>query len=196
MKKLLIALIMFGLLLTSNNAWAQETLPLGNSNLALKVGYITFQKDTWKNSDVDSGLYLGIEGMKNLTSNLYLGAEVGYVNNEGTVQGDSSEITWIPIEINLKYVFPISSDLNLGIGGGLSYNYLDDQTPEWQGVVWVLGGDGTFWIPGTQMFIDLNYNVDDRFFIGINGKYKYCGSAGDKNPLDNMQIGGQAGMMF
>ena len=64
--------------MASTVASAQEKASLGAGNLALKVDYIQFTEDDIEDADVDSGLYIGIEGFGEVTPNLYLGVEVGY----------------------------------------------------------------------------------------------------------------------
>jgi hypothetical protein len=195
MKKLfLVSLIVFFIVL-STTAYATEKASLGNFNLAIKLDYINFTKDALKNSDIDTGLYTGLEGYGKIAPNLYLGAEVGYANPEGTALGLDTKLNFIPIEMNLKYIVEAAPNLNVDFGIGISYNYVEEKA---SGIGVSVSLDD--WVFGGQLFADLNYRID-TVFIGINAKYQITensdigGTESDRS-FSNWRIGGQAGIMF
>lgn len=148
---------------------AAERVPLGNGNLAVKLDYIDFMEDALKNSDVDTGFNIGLEGYGNIAPNLYLGAEVGYANPEGNAFGLDTELTFVPIELNLKYVVEAAPNLDVDFGIGISYNYAEEKA---SGLGVSVSVDD--WVFGGQLFADLNYKIN-KFFIGINAKYQLTG---------------------
>ena len=191
MKKVMLLCLIGAFLMTSAVVSAQEKAPLGVGNLALKVDYIDFTEDDLEDADVDSGLYLGIEGFGEITPNLYLGLEVGYaVNIEGEIDffDEDVDLTYIPVEVNLKYAAELSPHFIIDFGAGVSYNYaeIDFETYD----------DEDEWLFGGQFFVDLNYTFD-AFFLGINGKYQLTEEGDDLDvSFDNWRIGGQIGFFF
>jgi len=191
MKKVMLLCLIGVFLMTSAVVSAQEKAPLGVGNLALKVDYIDFTEDDLEDADVDSGLYLGIEGFGEITPNLYLGLEVGYaVNIEGEIDffDEDVDLTYIPVEVNLKYAAELSPHFIIDFGAGVSYNYaeIDFETYD----------DEDEWLFGGQFFVDLNYTFD-AFFLGINGKYQLTEEGDDLDvSFDNWRIGGQIGFFF
>jgi hypothetical protein len=205
MKKVMLLCLIGAFVMTSTIVSAQENqkkAPLGVGNLALKVDYISFTEDDIEDADIDSGLYLGIEGYGEIVPNLYLGAEVGWANPDGDVYGIlDTELTYIPVEVNLKYAAELSPQFIIDVGAGVSYNYakvefdLDlgdleeyfDEPTSWDESEWLFGG---------QFFVDLNYTFD-QFFLGINGKYQITEEGDDfEVSFDNWRIGGQIGFFF
>jgi len=181
-------------LMTSTVVFAQEKAPLGVGNLALKVDYIEFTEDDLDDLDVDTGLYLGIEGFYEVSPNLYLGLEIGYaVDMDGDLdlfEEYDVDLTYIPVEVNLKYAAELSPRFVIDFGGGLSYNYAEIDIDRF--------GDDDEWLFGGQLFLDLNYTFD-AFFLGINGKYQITEESDDLYDdwsFDNWRIGGQIGLFF
>lgn len=172
MKKLFFFFLISLTFLVSSSLYAEQKSPLGFGNLAVKLDYINFTEDS------DNGVYVGIEGFREILPNLYLGAEVGYADSV------SEDDTFIPIELNLKYALKIKPDLVLDIGAGGSYNYADDEHR------------GSDWLFGIQFFGDLHYTINS-FFVGINVKYQvtehFRSSSYDFN---NLRLGGQFGIIF
>jgi Outer membrane protein beta-barrel domain len=122
---------------------------------------------------------------------LYLGMEVGYANPDGNVLGIDTEVTFVPIELNLKYAIPASPNLVFDLGAGASYNYVQEKV-SLSGVS-VSSDD---WLFGGQVFADVNY-TSGIFFIGINGKYQITEDIkGGNYSYNNWRVGGQVGVMF
>jgi len=204
MKKLILFCLIGVFVMTSTVVFAQEKAPLGIGNLALKVDYIAFTEDDLDDLDVDSDLYLGIEGFYEVSPNFYLGLEVGWTNPEGDVYDVDTELTYVPVELNLKYAAEVSPHFVIGFGAGVSYNYaeieLDAATGTFEDIETgeELGSsvDEDEWLFGGQLFLDLNYTFD-AFFFGINGKYQLTEEGDDLDvSFDNWRIGGQIGFFF
>ena len=199
MKKVLLVLLIAVFVVLSTTAFAAEKASLGSGNLAVKFDYISFTADALKNSDVDTGLYIGLEGYGKIAPNLYLGAEVGYANPEGTVFGLDTELTFVPIEMNLKYVVETAPNLDLDFGIGISYNFVEEKASGFGESVSV-----DDWVFGGQLFADLNYKLG-MFFIGINAKYQITAepefefmgvTIKPDYDYSNWRVGGQVGLMF
>src|SRR4030042_5610084 len=190
MKRFFLFFLIMAFLAASTAAYAAQKASLGIGNIAVKADYISFTADELKNSDVDTGLYLGIEGYGEITPNLYLGAEVGYANPKGKALGFDSELTFMPIELNLKYAVESTPNLAVDFGIGASYNYVEEKASGYGVSVSI-----DDWVFGGQLFADLNYKLGS-FFIGINAKYQITGKA-DFKEIDtdynysNWRIGGQ-----
>ena len=202
---LLLCSLVMAFLMVSTSVYAQQRkAALGLGNIALKVDYISFTEDDWKDLDVENGLYVGLEGYGQIASNLYLGAEIGYANPDGqvrlfnpffgTVNADT-DLTYVPVELNLKYAIEVAPNLVMDFGAGVSYNYTKVE-------ISALGtsADEDDWLFGGQFFADLNYKIG-QFFIGINAKYQMTQDL-EINDIDtdvsadNWRIGGQVGIIF
>jgi hypothetical protein len=207
MKKLFLFSLMMAFILASSTVYAEQKAPLGIGNIAVKLDYINFTDDVLKDSDVDTGLYVGLEGYGEIVPNLYLGAEVGYTNPDGNVDMDvyvpygivhghaDTDLTFVPIELNLKYAIKAVPNLVIDFGAGGSYNYVKEKA-----TVSALGisiSDSTDdWLWGGQFFADLNYTIN-QFFIGVNAKYQLTEDVKDYNyNYNNWRVGGQIGIMF
>lgn len=203
MKKVLLISLLFVMVLGSSTVFAAEKAALGAGNLALKVDYIDFTDGAMEDLDVDSGLYVGLEAYSHLADtapNFYIGMEVGYASSDGdvTVSGRSrdTEMTFVPIELNLKYAMVAASNLAIDIGAGASANYAEIEAPRAYGIY----GNVDDWLWGGQFFADLNFKFN-QFFIGINAKYQLTENFDiDDTETDrsfsNWRIGGQAGIVF
>lgn len=184
MKKFALILLVFGLIVSSSTVFAQEKAPLGVGNLAVKVDYISFTDGDLEDVDLDTGVYVGLEGYARiLTAPLYLGIEAGYANPDGDFD---TELTYVPVELNLKYAIPAAQTFVIDLGAGASYNYAKFDN----------GDSEDDWLFGGQFFIDANY-TSGGFFIGINGKYQLTDEFEDFDvELSNWRVGGQIGIMF
>jgi len=207
MKKVLLFALMVAIVLTATSVFATEKYVLGNSNVALKVDYINFTEDAFDEVDLESGVYVGLEGYYGIMPNLYLGLEAGWAgtSNDGHLDALDTdvdvEVTLIPIELNLKYAFEVSPAWVIDIGAGVSYSMfeievdLDDFGD----------ADQDDWVFGGQVFADVNYKLNNQWFIGINGKYQFTedlefeveGEDVDaKSSADNWRVGAHVGLMF
>jgi hypothetical protein len=192
MRKLSLLLLFTTFVLVSSTVYAAEKISvLGAGNIALKFDYIKFTDDGLKDTDTDTGLYVGLEGYGKIVPNLYIGGEVGYANPEGDVYFGKTELTYVPLELNIKYAAEIAPSLTIDLGTGISYNY-----GEFKVSAGGISDSVDDWLFGGQFFAGANYTID-RFFIGINGKYKLTEDFKDKDfNLNNWTIGGQIGVMF
>lgn len=195
MKRLFLFSLIMAFLAASTAAYAAQKASLGIGNIAVKADYISFTADEMEGSDTDTGLYLGIEGYGKIAPNLYLGGEIGYTNPSGNALGFDTELTFMPIELNLKYAVESTPNLAVDFGIGASYNYVEEKASGYGVSVSI-----DDWVFGGQLFADLNYKLGS-FFIGINAKYQitgepeYMGMEAGYN-YNNWRIGGQVGLMF
>lgn len=197
MRKFILLCLVVVFVMAPMVAFAQGKAPLGASHLAVKVDSIQFTEDDIEDADVDSGLYLGVEGFAEVVPNVYLGAEVGYAFIQS---GDFFEIhfadtldvdlTYVPVEVNLKYAAEVTPRLIVDFGAGISYNYAEIEVSNGE------SDSEDEWLFGGQFFVDLNYTFDN-FFLGINGKYQITEEGDDlEMSFDNWRIGGQIGILF
>ncbi len=191
MKKLLLFLLTFAFIIASASVYAAQTAPLGFGNIALKLDYIDFTNGDLDDTDVDTGVYLGLEGYGEIAKNLYLGMEVGYTQPNGDTGSYDTELTFVPVELNVKYAVESGTDFIIDFGAGASLNYGEFK----------ISGPGLSdsvddWLFGGQIFTDLNYKID-RFFFGINAKYQVTEEFEDYDfDMNNWRIGGQIGIVF
>jgi len=205
MKKVILLSFCIVLMLATTSAYAAERYALGMSNVALKVDYLSFTDDIFDNIDLDNGVYVGLESSFALMPNLYLALEAGWAgtsNDEdiivfGRRTNVDIDVTYVPVELNLKYAVEFAPRWVFGIGAGASYNYFNidvdiDRT----------SGDEDDWLWGGQAFADLNYKMGSWFF-GINGKYQFTedielGSDDEETDTNanNWRFGAQLGVMF
>lgn len=192
-KKLLLMSILAVFILAST-AFAVERAPLGDGNVALKVGYIQFTDSDLKDMDVHKGLYLGLEGYAQIMPNFYLGMEVGYTKPKGTVDLEGEkvdiELTFVPIELNMKYAAKVSPDFVIDIGAGPSYNHIKAEAEAGK-----MEDKESKWRLGGQIFVDANYVTAGGFFVGINTKYQITEKWED-TAFSNWRVGGQLGWAF
>ena len=188
MKKIFLVLLLALFLMTSSTVFAAEKVPLGMGNLAVKADWIKFTDIPRANS----AFYIGLEGYGAIAENWYLGMEAGYAKPQGTINGSDRKMTYVPIELNLKYAAAVAQNTALDIGAGISYNYSK----------WVWSGSGLpesrddKWLFGGQFFADLNFTFNN-FFAGISGKYQITQEYKRFDfKADNLRLGGQVGVMF
>jgi hypothetical protein len=179
----------------SGAAYAQEST-LGEGNFGLKIDYISFTEDEVERNDLDSGVYIGFEGYAQVAPRIYFGGEVGYASPDGSVGGVKTELTYVPVELNFKYADEAAPNTTIAVGGGLSYNYVEETS--------VTGGSASTtddWILGGQIFADILY-TSGQFFVGANLKYQFTenfdrrASDGSSYGYKNWRLGGTAGVMF
>jgi hypothetical protein len=191
MKRLRLFVLIGVFVLASTVASAQEKGPLGNGNFAVKLDYIAFTDghfDDFVNED--DGMYLGLEGYGRIGSNWYLGGEIGTGTN---IDFGGEEITFIPVELNLKYAKEAARNLVVDFGGGLSYSYVEIEPSTFFGSGQEERDD---WLLGAQVFADLTYKIN-WFSIGINGKYQITEDFKNEGiDLSNYRLGVQFGVVF
>ena len=188
---------------------------LSDRNFSVKLDYIHFS------DDIDSSYYIGLEGYKALTRHISIGLEAGYsdtdsdvpvskVDTSGVIGGlvDSpldTEVVFVPIELNVKYLVHAFSHVVIDFGGGFSYIYVSEEITDYDDLLSDffltpddLGTKDTLddWLWGAQFFADLNYTVK-QFFFGVNAKYQLTDKGKDiGHSYDNWRAGGQIGVMF
>jgi hypothetical protein len=186
----------------STALYAAQNCPLGISNIALKVDYINFTEDAFENLELENGVYVGLEGYYAIFPNVYLGLEAGWAGaeNEGDVDTDLGEVnvdvdvTFVPVELNLKYAVEFGPRWVMDFGAGVSYSYFEIEANN-------LDESVDDWLFGGQFFVDINYKISQACFIGINGKYQVTEDLEFDNfdtntSADNWRVGGQLGLMF
>jgi len=203
MKKVLLLSCCIVLMFAATSAYAAEKYALGMSNVALKVDYFSFTDDVFDNIDLNNGVYVGLEYSHALTPNIYLALEAGWAgtSNDGdvVVLGRSTnidvDVTYVPVELNLKYAMEFSPNWVFDVGAGASYNYFKVEANR-------LDTNEEDWLWGGQVFADLNYKSGPWFF-GINGKYQFTeeielGSRDveTNTNANNYRVGAQVGVMF
>ena len=209
MKKILLLSLLVVFVFASTSVYAAEMYALGNSNIALKIDYISFTDDAFDELDIKDGVYVGLESYAMTTvPNLYFGLEAGWAGakNDHTVNLNSysydteTTLNYVPIELNLKYVIPASPALVMALGAGVSYNYLEIEQD-----VGDINEDVSDWVFGGQVFADLTYKMSNQWFVGINGKYQFTddlnldirGEDFETNArTDNWRVGAQVGLRF
>jgi len=103
------------------------------------------------------------------------------------------EITFTPLELNVKYAKETARDLVVDFGGGLSCSSVEIQYTPFFGHP---QQSRTDWLIGAQIFADLTLKIK-AFTIGVNGKYQMTEEFKDEGvDLSNFRLGVQIGMVF
>lgn len=202
MKKLLALSLMIVFVFASTTLYAAEKYDLGMGNVALKIDYINFTEDAFDEIDLENGVYVGLEGYYAIYPNLYLGLEAGWAGSSNDddidIGGDTInvdiDVTFIPVELNLKYAVALSPDWVWDIGAGVSYSYFKIEAND-------IDEDADDWLFGGQVFTDINYKLSKEWFLGINAKYQFTDDLEFDNidtstSADNFRVGAHVGMMF
>jgi hypothetical protein len=191
MKRLMLFCLIGAFVVASTAVSAQEKAPLGNGNFAVKLDYIVFTDGHFDDvGNEDDGLYIGLEGYGKITSNLYLGGEIGTGTN---IDLGGEEITFVPVELNLKYAKEAARNFVVDFGAGLSYSSVEIQYRPFFGAAREKRDD---WLFGGQVFADLTYKIN-WFSIGVNGKYQITEDFKDEGiDLSNYRLGVQLGIVF
>jgi len=208
MRKIFLLSLMIVFVFASTTLYAAEKYSLGMGNIALKVDYINFTEDAFENIEIEDGVYVGLEGYYAIYPNLYLGLEAGWAGPENDddvrINGEKVnvdlEVTYVPVELNLKYAFELAPNWVMDLGAGISYNYFQIELNR-------LDADEDDWVLGGQVFADINYKLSNQWFIGINGKYQFTDDLElefrDQDikrtqdiSADNWRVGAQVGLMF
>jgi len=194
-------------MLAATSAYAADRYAnaLGMGDVALKVDYFSFTDDVFDDIDLKDGVYVGLESSLVIMPNLYFVLEGGWVetsNDEDiTVFGSHTnvdiDVTYVPIELNLKYAVEFAPRWVFDIGAGASYNYFNIEAD-----IDGSSADEDYWLWGGQVFADLTYKTGSWFF-GINGKYQFTEDIElgtedvdtDTN-ANNFRVGAQIGLLF
>lgn len=209
MKIKLLLSLMLALVFASTSAYARESYFLGSQNVALKVDYISFTEDIFDEIDLESGVYVGLEGYYTISPSLYLGLEAGvagsdsddkiYLEGIGEVNIDI-DLTYVPIELNLKYAFEPSPTLVIDFGAGICVSYFTIES-DISSDLFSSNDSASDWIFGGQVFTDINYKMSERWFVGINAKYQFTDDleldgVDTDTRAENFRVGANVGMMF
>ncbi len=177
MKKSLLMSIGLVLMLATAGLAAEEEAALGNYLFGAKAGYIGFTDGVWAHGAVGDSLYLGLEGYAEITRNIYLGGEVGYVSSEevtdaflGYTVGHNRQLTFIPMELNVKYAIEVAPHFTFDFGAGMSFNYASP-AEELFLYIYEASYEDSGWLFGGQLFADLTYRIK-RFFMSVSWKYQ------------------------
>jgi hypothetical protein len=191
MKRLILFCMIGAFVVTSTVVSAQETAPLGSGNVAVKLDYIAFTDSHFDAvGNEDDGLYLGLEGYGKITPYWYFGGEIGTGTN---IDFGGEEITFVPIELNLKYAQEATRNLVVDLGAGLSYSSVEIQ---YRPLFMRAREKREDWLFGGQVFADLTYKIY-WFSIGVNGKYQITENFKDEGiDLNNFRLGVQMGIVF
>jgi hypothetical protein len=205
MKKFAMLFILITLMAFTASLVHAETYPIG-ADVAVKVEYFRFMDDSLRNSGAKDAVYVGVEAYKQLfCPNLYLGVEAGWAGtrggfterfiDEGSFRIDT-EVNYVPIEFNAKYVFNLSPCLFFDLGAGFSINYINMEAESFG-----VSASTNDWIWGGQFFGELNYKITPCLFLGVAVKYqlteniKAFGFNTDTS-ADNFRAGMQLGYKF
>jgi outer membrane protein with beta-barrel domain len=211
MKKSLRASLMLTLFLATTSIYAQgqgQGISLGQSNWGFKVDYFSFTDSAFQNANLGNGVYLGLEGYGAVAPNLYLGGEVGWAgpSNEQSFRflgrniNLQTDLTYVPVEVNLKYAIQTSPQLVFDLGGGFSFNYINASASAGAQSI-----DENDWVWGGQIFGDMTYKLGNQWYLGLNAKYQATQDitvhvrgtdVETDTSASNWRIGGQIGMTF
>jgi opacity protein-like surface antigen len=203
MRKIFLLSVLIVFVFASTTLYAAEKYSLGMGHVALKVDYINFTEDAFDTIDLENGVYVGLEGYYAIVPNLYLGLESGWAvsKNDDTIDTDrfgrvdvDIDVTFVPVELNLKYAFELSPSLVMDLGAGISYSYFEIEAND-------LDESQDDWLFGGQVFADINYKLSNQWFIGINGKYQFTDdlefdNVDSSTSADNWRVGANIGLMF
>jgi hypothetical protein len=191
MNRLMLFCFIIACIVTSTVVSAKEKAPLGNGNFAVKLDYIAFTDSHFDAAgNENDGLYVGLEGYGKITPNVYLGGEVGTGTN---IALGGEDVTFAPVELNVKYAKEAARNVVADFGTGLSYSSVEIQKSPFLGPAQKERSD---WLFGGQVFADLTYKIN-WFSIGINGKYQITEEFNDEGiDLSNYRLGAQLGILF
>jgi hypothetical protein len=131
MKRLVIIFLMMFFVSGTTIATAGERAPLGRGHFSAKVAYIQLRDDFFDRANIENGVYFGIDGYGEIINSLYLGAEIGIAKFDGTTEISGfvidTDVFLAPVELNLKYVLPVTPSFFFDIGAGLSLVYVDER---------------------------------------------------------------------
>lgn len=191
MGKLASIFLVLACVAASTAASAREQAPLGSGNFAVKLDYIVFTDSHFgSDGNENDGLYFGLEGYGNIADNLYLGGEIGAAAN---MEFGGDAVSFVPVELNVKYAAEMSPRVVFDAGGGLCYASVEIQYSTLFGSAGPKRSDDIF---GAQAFVDLTFKFDTVTF-GLNGKYQVTQEFNNEGiDLNNYRLGLQLGFRF
>lgn len=161
--------------------------------IGLKIDYIHFSDSILEDNDIEEGGYLALETNGRIFPRFYLGGEIGFSYIDSSYDDTDTKLTFVPVEIHMRYRFELSRRFNLDIGAGVArcfYNVeiaaetTEDGEDSDKSSVW-----------GAQASVDLNSKFD-WFYIGANAKYQITEDITDDINLNNYRVGVQFGIAF
>ncbi|MCP4688414.1 MAG: porin family protein [Desulfobacterales bacterium] len=184
MRIALSALFILGLtlILSLPNAALAQNSP---NYATLKLGGF-FPTDDLDDADFDSGFTGEIAYGRYLFPYLALEAGVGYYETEMSVKDpgypgigyskEENEIKVIPFTLTVKGVYTVSKlELYGGVGGGFYFADVDGKVRiSGYGNISLSDSDT---VGGGHVVLGLNYNITERFFLGVEGKGVWTGDA-------------------
>lgn len=210
MVKRLVFFVLIALVFFTPLAYAQQRAPLCAGQLELKVDYLWFSDDAFEDLKLDNGIYVGLAGwVPVLSPNFFVGAEVGWagtktdddINTRFGSLDTELEVTYVPVELNAKYVFPINPCLMFSLGAGVSFNYFNLDVD-----VDGSSNNEDDWVFGGQFFADVTYRFcNSPWFVGAGVKYQVTDDLeyhDDDHDIEtnvsasNFRTGVRVGMMF
>jgi hypothetical protein len=190
MKKrlLLVLLVVLPTCFAAGPAQAGNILLEPGTSYNLKTGAIGFFSGAAADLAVESAPYLGLEAFRQISDRLHLGGELGYARSSGSIPLVKTELTYVPIELNLKYAATVAPLLDFTLGGGFSYNYVRF-TADCLGTCFAAEEE---WHPGIQLFGGIQLNALRYLLLGVEGKVQ----VNEEKDLDNWRLTAQAGYRF
>ena len=180
------------------------------ADVALKVDFFHFMDSDIGDLNAENGVLVSLEFYKEVFfPNFFLGVEAGwgqswgsihvsdFVNEQEVLSKLDTTITYVPIEFNAKYAIPLAPNFALGLGAGISMNYIGG---EFEAFGESFSDDD--WVFGGQFFAQLDYKCHNWFF-GAHVKYKITEDVkfvkdltGDEVSADNIAVGLNLGFLF
>jgi hypothetical protein len=195
MKKLILSsFIGIMMSLYFSHAGAEEKAPLGIGNVAIKASNFRFDDEVFEEADAKNGFFVGAEMYLRLAAGLYIGYEFGWANQKGDLPDNAEiDVTYIPLELNAKYVFAFGPHFRWDVGTGFSFNYATREIkssgtppPEKQ----------SDWLFGSQLFTNVTW-LFKKFFVGVDFKYQFTDKFKDTDTsYHNWRAGGHIGWAF
>jgi opacity protein-like surface antigen len=176
----------------------EETIlkvPIPPNYVALKLGaYFPQFSDL---DDFDTGFTGEIAFGRYFTPNVALEFSAGYLETSVSERGTNTDVTSYPILLSIKGAVPVSGgEFYVLAGGGIYITNLDVSAPG----VNVSSDDNPF---GFQLGIGGNFNLSEKVFLGLEGKYFWAkpsfdlpgGTSVDIN-IDGVQAMANIGFRF
>ncbi len=177
MRIALSALFIFGiaLILTAPNAALAQDNP---NYVNVKLGGF-FPTDDLDDADFDSGFTGEVAYGRYLFPYLALEAGIGYYETEMSAKDpnyptvgyakEENEITVVPLTITVKGVYTMSKvEFYGGLGGGFYFAEIDGKVKIAGYGDISISDDDT--VAGGHIVLGVNYNITERFFLGVEGK--------------------------